>query len=143
MLAARTWATCASRLSAAVLADPADPATYHLDRIGDPALAALQAKVSTTVPDPAFDATYAWKQGARVTVHLYDGRVLERAIHGQRGSMDDPLSDIEIERKFQTLAAGRLDPAIPEAVRSLPERPVEHLTGLLRSGWRAASSQAR
>ncbi len=123
-------------IAAAVLADPADPATYHADRIADPALAALQAKVARTLPDPAFDATYAWKQGARVGIHLTDGRVLERTVHGQKGSMHDPLSDDEIEGKFQTLAAGRLDPAVPEVVRSLPDRPVDDLTRLLRSSRR-------
>ena len=122
-------------IAATVLADPADPDTYHPDRISTPALAALQAKVATTVPDPAFDATYAWKQGARVEITLTDGRVLERTVHGQRGSMHDPLSDTEIERKFRTLAGGRLDPGIPDVVRSLPDRPVRDLTRLLRPGW--------
>ncbi len=121
-------------IAAAVLADPADPGTYHPDRIADPALAALQAKVATTVPDPAFDATYAWKQGARVEITMTDGRVLERTVHGQRGSMHDPLSNAEIERKFHTLAGGRLDPEVPEAVRSLPDRSLEDLTRNLRLG---------
>ena len=119
-------------IAAAVLADPADPGTYHPDRMADPALAALQAKVATTVPDPAFDATYAWKQGARVEITITDGRVLERTVHGQRGSMHDPLSDAEIERKFQVLTEGRLDPRIPEVVRSLPDRPINYLTPRLR-----------
>jgi len=120
-------------IAAAVLADPADPATYHSARIADPALAALQAKVATTLPDPAFDATYAWKQGARVEIALTDGRVLERTVHGQKGSMHDPLSDAEIERKFRTLTGGCLDPGIPEVVRSLPDRGVESLIHHLRS----------
>ena len=120
-------------IAAAVLADPADPATYHPDRIADPALAALQAKVATTLPDPTFDATYAWKQGARVEINLTDGRVLERTVHGQRGSVHDPLSDEEIEKKFGMLTDGRLDPGIPELVRSLPGRPIRDLTDLLRS----------
>ena len=119
-------------IAAAVLADPADPGTYHPDRMAGPALAALQAKVATTVPDPAFDATYAWKQGARVEITMTDGRVLERTVHGQRGSMHDPLSDAEIERKFQVLTEGRLDPRIPEVVRSLPDRPINYLTPRLR-----------
>ena len=119
-------------IAAAVLADPADPATYRPDRICDPALAALQAKVAAIVPDPAFDATYAWKQGARVEITTTDGRVLARTVHGQRGSMHDPLSDAEIEQKFQTLAGGHLDPGLPEVVRSLPDGPVKHLTRHLR-----------
>ena len=130
-------------IAAAVLADPADPSTYSPDRIAAPELATLQARVATTVPDPVFDATYAWKQGARVQITLTDGRVLERTVHGQKGSMHDPLRDDEIERKFRVLSEGRLDPAVPKVVRSLPDRPVEHLTGILRSGWRATGSQAR
>ena len=124
-------------IAAAVLADPADPDTYHPDRIADPAFAALQAKVATTVPDPAFDATYAWKQGARVEITMTDGRVLERTIHGPRGSMHDPLRDAEIERKFRILTDGRLDPGVPEAVRSLADRPVRELARLLRPGRQA------
>ena len=119
-------------VAAAVLTEPSDPATFSPDRIAGPALAALQARVSL-VPDPTFDATYAWKQGARVEITTTGGRVLERTVHGQRGSMHDPLSDAEIESKFHTLAGGRLDPGIPEAVRSLPDRPVRELTQLLRS----------
>ena len=119
-------------IAAAVLADPADPATYRPDRIAAPALAALQARVATTVPDPAFDATYAWKQGARVQINLTDGRVLARTVHGQKGSMHDPLSDEEIERKFRVLTEGRLDPELPEVVRSLPDHPVQCLTRRLR-----------
>ena len=118
-------------VAAAVLTDPSDPATFSPERISDPALAALQARVML-VPDPAFDATYAWKQGARVEITTTGGRLLERTVHGQRGSMHSPLSDAEIERKFHTLAGGRLDPGVPEAVRSLPDRPVRELPRLLR-----------
>ena len=119
-------------VAAAVLADPSDPAVFGPERISDPALTATQARV-TLVPDPAFDATYARKQGARAEITLTDGRVLERTVHGQRGSMHDPLTADEIERKFHTLAGDRLDPAIPEAVRSLLDRPVEYLTHRLRA----------
>ncbi len=121
-------------VAAAVVADPADPVTFDPERIADPALAAMQAKVAPIVPAPEFDATYAWKQGARVQVTLTDGRVLERTVHGQKGSMHDPLSDDEIERKFWMMTAGRLGPGIPEVVRSLPDRSVRDLTHSLRAG---------
>ena len=120
-------------IAAAVLSDPADPAAFDPERMADPALAALQAKVAAMVPTPEFDATYAWKQGARVEVTLTDGRVLERTVHGQKGSMHAPLTDDEIEKKFGTLTDGRLAPGIPELVRSLPGRPIRDLTDLLRS----------
>lgn len=120
-------------IAAAVLADPAGPATFDPERIADPSLAALQAKVAAIVPTPEFDATYAWKQGARVEVTLTDGRVLARTVHGQKGSMHAPLTDDEIEKKFGMLTDSRLDPGIPELVRSLPRRPIRDLTDLLRS----------
>ena len=120
-------------IAAAVVADPADPATFDPERIADPALAAMQAKVVAIHPTPEFDATYAWRQGARVQVTLTDGRVLGRTVHGQKGSMHDPLSDTEIERKFRTLTEGRLDGGIPEVVRLLPDRPIANLTQHLRS----------
>ena len=120
-------------IAAAVLADPADPATFDRERIADPALAALQAKVDALVPTPEFDATYAWKQGARVAVTLADGNVLERTVHGQNGSMHAPLTDAEVEQKFAVLTDGRLHPGIPELVRSLPGRPIGDLTHRLRS----------
>ena len=120
-------------IAAAVLADPADPATFDPERIADPALAAMQAKVAALVPTSEFDATYAWKQGSRVEINLTDGRVLERTVHGQRGSMHDPLTDDEIEKKFGMLTDGRLDPGIGELVRSLPGRRIRDLTDLLRS----------
>ena len=47
------------------------------------------------------------------------------------------LSDDEIDRKFDSLAQGRLDPRIPEAVRSLPDRPVRELACLLRPARQA------
>ena len=43
------------------------------------------------------------------------------------------LTDDEIELKFRMLADGRLDPGIPDLVRSLPGRSIRDLTDLLRS----------
>ncbi len=116
----------------------------HEEAVNHPGAVVVPAAlaVAATLPDPTFDATYAWKQGARVEINLNDGRVLERTVHGPRGSMHDPLGDEEIERKFRTLAEGRLDPAIPEIARSLPDRPIRDLTTLLRRGWRADASRA-
>ena len=70
-------------IAAAIVADPADPATYDEDRIADPAIAALQAKVVSVDAAPEFDATYAWKMGGGVRITLTDGTVLERTVHGQ------------------------------------------------------------
>ena len=123
-------------IAAAILADPADPATYSPERIADPALADLAAKVASVRAAPEFDATYAWKMGGRVRILLADGRALERTVHGQKGSMHDPLSPAELNSKFQRLTAGLAPPGLTGTLhRTLeePTRPVTHLTEALRS----------
>ncbi len=87
-------------IAAAILADPTDPATYHPDAITRPDLAALQAKVSAVNAAEEFDATYAWKMGGRVSVTLTDGSRLSKTVHGQLGSMHDPLSTEALTDKF-------------------------------------------
>ena len=105
-------------IAAAILADPGDPATYGPERIGDPALADLQARVRAVEPAAEFDETYAWKMGGRVTVHLDDGRTLSRTVHGQKGSMHAPLSPDELDGKF-SLLVGPTAASLRDAVRRL------------------------
>lgn len=90
-------------IAAAVLADPADPATYAPARIATPEIIALQDKVVSIEPDPRWDATYAWKMGGSIRMTLVDGRTLEHAVHGQRGSMHDPFAMSDIEDKARRL----------------------------------------
>ena len=96
-------------IAAAILADPANPATYDVDKIAAPEVAALQAKVVSIDPAPEWDATYAWKMGGAVRITLTDGRVLERAVHGQKGSMHAPFGRADIEAKARTLLGDDAD----------------------------------
>lgn len=117
-------------IAATILADPRDPATYERDQIADPAIADLQAKVVSLRPAKEFDDTYAWKMGGRVRIFLSDGKVLERSVHGQKGSMHDPLSQEQLDAKFQSLvpASAPID-LVSTLRRSLvdPMRPVSHI----------------
>ncbi|WP_419911451.1 MmgE/PrpD family protein [Candidatus Poriferisodalis sp.] len=106
-------------IAAALVADPADPATYGADRIADPVLVRLQSKVVAIAADARWDATYAHKMGGSVRITLRDGRVLERSVCGQKGSMHDPLSADEIEAKFAMLAGSHAD-VLRDWVRALP-----------------------
>ncbi|MEM7287131.1 MAG: MmgE/PrpD family protein [Actinomycetota bacterium] len=108
-------------IAAAILADPRDPETYTPSRIADPELAALQARVVSVDSAPEFDETYAWKMGGRVRIELTDGRVLERTVRGQKGSMHSPLTADELGEKFAKLVTGRVADvdALTTAVRSL------------------------
>ena len=106
-------------IAAAILTDPADPATFDAGRITDDAIASLQAKVRSIRPHPDFDATYAWKMGGRVRITLTDGTVLERTVHGQRGSMHAPLTRGEIDAKFRLLTKDRWGADAIERIRSV------------------------
>lgn len=109
-------------IAAALVADPADPATYGAEQIADPVLVELQSKVVAIAADARWDATYAHKMGGSVRITLRDGRVLERSVCGQKGSMHDPLSADEIEAKFATLAGSHAE-VLLEWVRALPAAP--------------------
>ena len=72
--------------------------------VQDPATVALRARVSTTV-----DRAIAEDQ-VRVTVILKDGRKLEKYIEHAVGSAKNPMTDAQLESKFQGLAEGILPP---------------------------------
>ena len=92
-------------IAAAILADPSVPATYEPDRIASPALADLQARVVSLRAAKQFDDTYAKKMGGWVRIFLRSGEVLERTVHGQKGSMHDPLSQQQLDAKFASLVS--------------------------------------
>ncbi len=111
----------------ALLNDPTDPGVYHPSRIGDPAIAELQSKVVSVTAAEEFDATYAWKMGGRVRITLDDGVVLERTVHGQKGSMHEPLSTEELRAKFAALV-GPSAVSLEAAVRGLTTGGLADLT---------------
>ena len=117
-------------IAAAILADPSDPATYELEWIANPALADLQAKVVSLRAAEEFDATYAKKMGGRVRIFLASGEVLERTVHGQKGSMHDPLDSEQLDAKFRSLVAGLAPTDLAQTLRSNlddPTRLVAHI----------------
>ena len=67
-----------------------------------------RGKVVSVTAAPEFDETYAWKMGGRVRIQLTDGRLLERTVQGQRGSMHAPLSEEQLARKFRMLVTDRV-----------------------------------
>jgi 2-methylcitrate dehydratase PrpD len=81
--------------------------------VADPATVTLMDKVIMhTGPrwsDPAAQATAP--EGAHVRIDLNNGQKLERYRARPRGSVDDPLSDTEIDTKFRRCAALLFDAA--------------------------------
>lgn len=119
-------------IAVALVADPADPASYAPSRLSDPTIAALQAKVAPLVAAPEFDATYAWKMGGRLRITLDDGMVAERTVHGQLGSMHAPLTPVQLDHKFSALV-GPSAPELAATIRSLPAGSLDPLSAALRS----------
>jgi 2-methylcitrate dehydratase PrpD len=90
--------------------------TFEAERLADPRIVALQARVTMTV-DPGLNASAPALTQARVTVRLRDGRVLSATADGARGYPDRPASDAELEAKFlacaeRTIARDRAERAL-------------------------------
>jgi len=120
-------------IAAALVSNPSDPDTYKEERICQPDLAAMQAKVLSIRHSEEFEATYAWKMGGRISITLVDGSKLTKAVHGQKGSMHDQLNFNELSQKFARLTEGKADPQLTSIIESVIEAPsLEKLTKALR-----------
>lgn len=73
----------------------------------DPRILALAEKVTCQV-DPAVQAVYPQKRGARVKVTLKDGRVLEKELYDLKGSPNNPVGWPELANKFRANAQALL-----------------------------------
>ena len=74
------------------------------ERLASPALRALMEKV-TLRADPALTAAFPGQRAARVTVTTTDGRSLEHFSPYRKGDPEAPLTDAEIDGKFDELVA--------------------------------------
>ncbi len=109
---------------------------YTEEKIKDRHLLALAAKVEV-VKDDALDALYDEKWPAIVGVRTTDGRLLSARRDIMKGEPEDPLSDLELKRKFNSLATDAVSAEhaerIWQAVFQMDERQgVSELTELLR-----------
>ena len=72
--------------------------------LSDATILALADRIEL-VSDPELSARYPAERVARVTVHLHDGSELRTGVAHARGTPEDPLSDKEIEEKFEASVA--------------------------------------
>lgn len=79
----------------------------------DPRVVALRDKVEA-LPEPEFR-----RDQAHVSVKLRDGRSYEKKIEHAIGTLANPLSDQQIQDKFEGLAQGILAPAVTRKVIDL------------------------
>ena len=83
---------------------------YTDERVRDPDVAALRAKVHATADASLRD------DEAHVSIALANGSALEEHIEHATGSADNPLSDHGLEQKFRALADGVLPQARVETL---------------------------
>lgn len=76
----------------------------------DPVQKKLANLVTVTV-DPEVQALYPKKRGARMEIHLKDGRILEKELYDLKGSPNKPVGWKELQTKF----VGNTSGVIPEA----------------------------
>jgi len=114
--------------------------TFQASQIADPAIVAMQARVSMRI-DPTLDASAPPLTQAQVTVRLRDGRVLTACANGARGYPDRPASDDELAAKFLSCAIETLSEA--EAVAALAAlREIESAPDVRTVTTRLQSRQA-
>jgi 2-methylcitrate dehydratase PrpD len=92
-------------------------AAFAPERLRDPAIRALMARVTVDL-DPELVDAYPARRAARVRVTLKDGRELARYQPTRKGDPDAPLSDEELSEKFLELAGPAIGSAAAEALLS-------------------------
>ncbi len=79
----------------------------------DPLIAALRDRVTATI-DPTIK-----EEQVRATITLKDGRTLEKFVEHVVGSLERPMTDADLEKKFAGLADGVLPAAQARTVMDL------------------------
>ena len=83
--------------------------SFETKRLADPALLQLMQKVRV-VPQPEFVGRYPHAMPTRITVRTKAGQYVKQVDH-PLGHPKNRMSDHEVEDKFRTLAAGKLERA--------------------------------
>ncbi|WP_454695968.1 MmgE/PrpD family protein [Achromobacter aegrifaciens] len=72
------------------------------ERLADVGLRQLMSKVELDV-DPAFNAAFPGQRAARVLIETLDGKTVEAVQPTRKGDPDMPLTDTELQEKFDEL----------------------------------------
>lgn len=102
----------------ALTGEARDPRLFANEKVNDPAMRALAAKVEVFV-DPDIEAVYPQKMGASVTLTLADGTTATRSVLDCHGTPEDPCSPAELREKFRILATTRISAEAADAIADL------------------------
>jgi 2-methylcitrate dehydratase len=92
----------------ALLEGKIDNSTYSEKKFRDPKILEFLKKI-TVVEDRTLSLRYPEAVANRVTVRLSSGRVVSKQIDYHKGHPKNPMSDAEVEEKFQRLTRKYLD----------------------------------
>jgi 2-methylcitrate dehydratase len=111
-------------IAAAVADRQVTPVQFTMEKIMDERIRAQLNKVEV-VADPEIEAVFPELQRVVVTIHTTDGRELTKQLDYPKGDPRNPLTDAEIEEKFDALASPILSEGarkrVKEAVWGLEE----------------------
>jgi 2-methylcitrate dehydratase len=91
-------------IAAAIAERQVTPAQFEQSKIMDPTIRAQLQKVEV-VADPEIEAVFPKLQRVVVKIETTDGRAFEKALDYPKGDPRNPLTDAEIETKFDALAS--------------------------------------
>ena len=90
-------------IAAALVDRQVTPLQFTLEKINDPQIRAQLKKIEV-VADPEIEKVFPALQRVKVTIRTSRGKIFEKQLDYPKGDPRNPLSDSEIEEKFQALA---------------------------------------
>jgi 2-methylcitrate dehydratase len=113
-------------IAAALVDRQVTPLQFAPEKIMDPAIRAQLRKIEVAA-DPEVEKVFPALQRVIVTIRTTDGREFARQLDYPKGDPRNPLSDREVEGKFEALAG-------PVLSRTTRRRVIETVWGLERLG---------
>jgi 2-methylcitrate dehydratase len=95
-------------IAVAMLDGDCGPAQFTPEKLADPAVRELMARIELTT-DPELTAAFPESFGTAIKVTMRSGEIFESICRTPPGHPRNPLSDAQIEDKFRRLSAGLLD----------------------------------
>ncbi len=113
-------------IAAAIAERQVTPLQFTPEKIMDPVIRAQLTKIVVSA-DPEIEKVFPALQRVIVTIHTVDGREFTQQLDYPKGDWRNPLSDQEVEEKFEALAAPVMPPAARrraiEAIWNLEKQP--------------------
>ncbi len=126
-------------VSVALVTDAARFDAFREERLRDPAIRALMARV-TMVVDAEAEAAFPGRRSATVRIETIDGQIHEHYSPTRKGDPDNPLSDDELVEKYRELVIPVIDEVSAEALLAVLWK-VDQITNLSRLPYNGVRGQ--